>query len=422
MVLVSNKDVRILRFLRKFLYVTLLGFCACLSITILVSQIEQYVFRQQASRFLAVFQSIQLRETTWQEAQEKLRPWSADRKDSEGCNDHFCTTQVTLTESVFKFVSSRNLFVRLDDYFRWKLDLTYGNGPFATLSQFLLRAYVHLGGRPARIGGTIEIRDGIVWGKGFSFWVESYAKENTFPFSGGWDEYSLIAEARTVSRFGFYGPDWPASQLLLHPQYSIGGPSGCTGCIAGSTRFTPYAEQSDIRRFFDLNLSCLTRWIPCRTQEDVMPNAWSQHRREMSELRRSDTVPKCDSSTIQTLGRDSSRSFVAEVTKYRENLDEKGNHEAVVIIRSLEELKGEAPWVSEKSIEVSLQSEALCLTPRIQVGSKLIFFTGFDRPAKSTADLKQPWPTLPATKENLDSFMRGVQQDYRANDEPHKAN
>jgi hypothetical protein len=237
-------------------------------LAILASQIEQYMFRNKTAQVLSALQSIQLRITTWQEAQEKLRPRLNDRKDSEVCNEHACTTALTLTESVFGFLSSRNIFVRLDDYFRWKLRLTYNMGPFERLSQFLLPIYVHLGGRPARVVATLEIRDGVVWSKGFFLGVESYSKESGFPFSSYGGDYSLFVDARPVSRFRLYGDGWPEPDLLLHPDYSIGAPSGCEICVGGWVKFTPYAEPSDVSRFLDMNLSCLTRWTPCRTQED----------------------------------------------------------------------------------------------------------------------------------------------------------
>src|SRR6266478_5038974 len=54
-----------------------------------------------------------------------------------------------LDERVLGYLFKRSVFVRLDDYFRWRLKLSYDIGPFARLELVLLRAYVCVGGRPA---------------------------------------------------------------------------------------------------------------------------------------------------------------------------------------------------------------------------------------------------------------------------------
>jgi hypothetical protein len=85
----------------------------------------------------------------------------------------------------------------------------------------LLRAYVRLGGHPARVTANVGMRDGVVWSKGFHVWVETYG--HPVGWSGNWhSEFTLIASAYSVSRFdrGFGGLIVP--QLILHPYYLIG--------------------------------------------------------------------------------------------------------------------------------------------------------------------------------------------------------
>jgi len=68
-------------------------------------------------------------------------------------------------------------FRSLGRLFSLAMKLSYDIGPFARLELVLLRAYVCVGGRPARIVAIVGMRDGIVWSKGFSVFIETYAHE-----------------------------------------------------------------------------------------------------------------------------------------------------------------------------------------------------------------------------------------------------
>jgi hypothetical protein len=52
-------------------------------------------------------------------------------------------------------------------------------------------------------------------------------------------------------------------------------------------KFTPAAVPADVRRLSQINFSCLTRQHPCRTREEIMPNATSGMSREMQPSRAS---------------------------------------------------------------------------------------------------------------------------------------
>jgi len=148
-----------------------------LSLALIVSQVEQHLFRRRGELLLAEIQSLELRKTPWHEAQSQFRRWGRDSKLDDQCNEHKCSLKITLDERVLGYLFKRNVFVRLDDYFRWRLKLSYDIGPFARLELVLLRAYVCVGGRPARIVAIVGMRDGIVWSKGFSVFIETYAHE-----------------------------------------------------------------------------------------------------------------------------------------------------------------------------------------------------------------------------------------------------
>ena len=64
---------------------------------------------------------------------------------------------------------------------------------------------------------------------------------------------------------------------LLHPEYWVGSPGACTGCIKFETGYTPLAGREKIRELTDFNFSCITRILPCNTEAEIMPTAWNQY-------------------------------------------------------------------------------------------------------------------------------------------------
>jgi hypothetical protein len=183
---------------------------------------------------------------------------------------------ITLTEPAWLY-NPTPIFVRLDDYLRWRLRLSYGQGPFARMAQqFLLPGYMLMGGRPAKIIANVGMRDGVVWSKGFFVGIETYWHNIPKTDSARWFEYTLAADIHTVPWFD-HSRTLDGDQLTRHPNYLISRPGGCEGCIEGYVYFTPSADPVDIHRLMQLDLSCLTRIHPCVDQSDIMPSAWRQY-------------------------------------------------------------------------------------------------------------------------------------------------
>lgn len=295
------------------------------------------------------------------------------------------------------------LFVKLDDYFRWRLKLSYDIRPFARTEFWLLRLYTRAGGRPARVIANIGMRDGTVWSKGISVRVEAF-------------EFSLFAAVNGVPRFNYYGDHWVASQLLLHRNYVIGRPGGCEVCAEGWVKFTPYAAPEDVYRLMQLDLSCLTKWHACVTQIDIMPAAWAQYVAERSQTNQSAEKLTCSPAIIEILGRDSANIATAEVVRYHENFYSKGYDKIVATVRVIDRLKGMAAWNVGKTRDVTLLSGTLCADDKVRVGSRLILYGGWDRSNEVQFDPQKPWPVIPMNDTNLNLLRRGIYQDYSATD------
>lgn len=397
--------------LRKFALTLMLSPCAFLLLFILANQIEQRIFRRHAELLLSKFQTLELRRTTWQEAQFLFQRWRANLDFDETCLPQICAFQITMNEPLASFVSERNLFVKLDDYFRWRLRLSYSIGPFQRLEFWLFRIYLRVGGRPSQIRVRVGMRNNVIWTKGIWVSVETYSRFLDM------SEYALIAEISSGPRFGHYGDSRLLSQLMSHPNYAIGSPDGCEICLMGWVRFTPYASPEDVHRLAQLDFSCLTRWHPCTTQSDIMPIAWEQYTAELSTASRPPETIACSPLVIEILGRDSANIATAEVVRYRENFYSEGYDKIVAGVRVIECMKGMTAWKSGQIRDVTLLSGTTCAPESVRVGSILILYGAKDRPNGQESSPKRPWPAIPVTDTNLNLIRRGIDQDYSAADE-----
>lgn len=403
------------RSLRKFLFALFLSLCALLFLTVVASKIEQHLFRRRAQLLLSQVQSLELRKTPWPDAQAQFQNWGSSREFGNSCDTHECSLTVTLNEFVFGYFIQRNLFVKLDDYFRWRLKLSYNQGPFERMEYSLLQAYVRLGGHPARVVANIGMREGVVWSKGFHVEIETYG--HPVGRSGNDRmEFALLASAYSVSRFERHFGGLIDPQLMLHPHYSIGRPSGCTVCVAGWTMFTPYAAPADIHRLMELNLSCLTRWHHCLTQSDIMPVAWAEYLAEYPAVDGSRGEVACSPSFLEILGRDSANIAMVEILNYRDTVDPQGYHSGVAKARLLQRLKGVTDWNVRATREVPIRGGNFRENLKLPIGTRLVLFRSRGDSSEEWIASWSPCPITWANEPNLSLIRRGIDQDFNASD------
>ena len=265
-----------------------------------------------------------------------------------------------------------------------------------------------MGGRPAEVEANVDVRDGVVWGKGITVRIETYAKGSAWGASdGGTEEYTLIASAHSIPRFDFFGDRESSPKLALHPEYEIGRPDGCEICVLVWAKFTPFTAPEDVMRLMSVNTACLTRWHPCLTENDIMPAAWSQYMAERSRVSGTpDRVP-CPSSVYKIVGRDSVHIGVAEVLEY---------HEGSAKVRVLDKLKGLQDWkvgeVHEVPISGGIGEQRLQLRPH----SRVVLIAGFGPLREMRVDPGYGCPVMLPEEANLTQIRDGIALDYSASD------
>src|SRR5262245_45393855 len=252
------------------------------------------------------------------------------------------------------------------------------------------------------------MRDGLVWSKSILFRIETYG--HPAYWSGDFRiEFPLLITIQSVPRFEYFDGHSISPQLYLHSNYEIGRPSGCTICVHGWVRFTPYANPADVRRLMQLDLSCLTRWRPCVSQSDVMPVAWDQHLAELSRPTGDQDHTACSPSMLEALGRDSTNIVIARIVRSHKTAEG-----LTVSARTLEQLKGHDLKVGE-TLDMRGWRSAEDSATGPQDGSLTVLFAGFRArsPWISPPDACMGTPTNETT---LNLIRRGIAQDYGAAD------
>ena len=246
--------------LRRILLRIVLSALMCLAVTVAAIHIEQRLLRTRAEHLLEDIRSLELRRSTWADAQRVFTRWGAWGHYEGSCSTPSCDYEVNL-----------------GDFF--------DHSRFISSAPWALRAFDLLGVRMSLVTAHVLVTDGLVLGKGFAVFVEVPPEDRPNDLFSGY-RYILIGKTETVSHTFNLGGS--LRQRSLHSEYTVTSPSACTSCMASIVRFTPLADPTDVRRLMDFNLACLTNHKPCREQEDIMPSAWKQHLAEGKGIEQGD--------------------------------------------------------------------------------------------------------------------------------------
>ena len=86
------------------------GYLLLLSLTLAVNEVAQLLVRRRSEQLLTVIQSLEMRKSSWAEAQTRLRPWSSNIKLDDHCDAHKCSLEITLSDLVYPYVFGANRF------------------------------------------------------------------------------------------------------------------------------------------------------------------------------------------------------------------------------------------------------------------------------------------------------------------------
>jgi hypothetical protein len=173
-------------------------------------QLQLRLLRFRSEQLLSDIKSLEMRKSTWADAQHLMRKWGEWGHYDGTCTSEYC-----------------DYTIRLGDFF-------YRHRQLMPDSPWIREQYGRIGGRIIVVTAGLLVYNGVVWGKAFFLDVAVPPdRRPDAPFRGY--GYTLMASAEGVSHFlAGYRP-----AQVSHPYYRIDTPDGCTGCLAVWARFIP---------------------------------------------------------------------------------------------------------------------------------------------------------------------------------------
>jgi hypothetical protein len=261
------------RIWRGFLWL----FCAGVAVAVLGligMRVERHILRNRAEALMADMQSITLRQTSFQQVQPIFRRWRKWGSFEGPCSSARCEFNIDL----------HDLNSRPDRYL------------YRDVTIFKLASLV--GESPTAISARIGVLDGVVWSEQIGFAIEPPGN-------------LLEGNATSVSRID---PPFASSNWQSHPEYTVQEAANLPDDVR--LEFTPFANAEEIHHLMAINFSCLTRWHPCQTKNDIMPAFLADIERWGAAPRRSEgsTCATPDPLMVELLGRDSPTVVVVGVS------------------------------------------------------------------------------------------------------------
>jgi hypothetical protein len=376
----------------------------CLSIPI-----QQRVARSRAERLLFDIRSLELRKSTWDDAQRLFKRWGAWGRYEGTCTAADCRYQIELDDPLQEaIIGNPKRHPKIANWL-WRRN-------------WLWKFYIFLGGRWFRITAHISVVQGTVWGKAYRADVTARKAGPYTSFVKYVYEPRVIGRSASVTRFLINGP-----QFLDHPEYAITAAANCKpNCVVVDTSFTPYASPADIDRLMDFNLDCLTRYQPCRKSE-ILPAAWQQYVAETQRWKeRSQQFSRCGY-PLRLRARDAENAVVALVKANRMEKDY-GAYQ-VSRMQLTERIKAARFWEENTEQDVRVPDPPFLRMSRNLPADALPgrrFILLFKRRKYAGPDGPSVWlddcGCVPATDENLADVRAGADRDFDAKLERSTAN
>lgn len=198
-------------------------------------RIERRILRGRAEALMADMQSITLRQTTFQQVQPIFARWRRWGKFVRPCSPARCEFDIRL----------HALDSRPDRYL------------YRDRAIFQLASLV--GESPAAVSARIEVLDGVVSSEQIGFAIETPG-------------HLLSGQAASSPTI-----DLPSgARATPHAEYAVWSPPNFPDMVR--LEFTPSADPSQIHRLMAIDFSCMTRWHPCQSRNQIMPAAMAASR------------------------------------------------------------------------------------------------------------------------------------------------
>jgi hypothetical protein len=295
--------------------------------------VQQRILRNRAERLIADVQRIRLYESDWHEAQGLMERWGRWGRYEGKCSPDDCVYEIKLEDGVWKWL--------------------YSVSPKTAerlLELGFLRVHSFMGGRYAGVQVQFLVQDGHIWRTSAAVAIEVpprrlFHDPEGDPEDGGY--FVMIRTRATQSLARSLSGEWilgSDEELALHPYYKAGKPGGCTNCYLAVVTYSTRTPQPEITRLTSFDLSCITRFTPCKKLEDVLPAArdWHLYDGVTPDYMQAERPEPCKA-PVWVRSRDS--SVVVVVQALGDSKEGEPDHQSLAAkVRVVEVLKGTSAW------------------------------------------------------------------------------
>ena len=218
------------------------GFLLAILALFSVVQIGQWVARHRAERLLSDIRSLHLQRSTWSDTQRIINRWGRGGRYKGTCDASNCEYYISIHDWTTEALLPLDHYPRLE----------------RLVEPILSKLAPLLGARAPQVYSRVSVRDGKVIGIEFSV-------ATVVPYTN-WD---LVSSARS-SAHPEYRVLWP--ERNPHPEYSA-----VMKHRSFFTEFNADAKDEDLEWLMEFNLSCMTRWSPCKEYRDLRASAWAHY-------------------------------------------------------------------------------------------------------------------------------------------------
>lgn len=212
----------------------------------IVAETLQHLLRSRAERLLADIRALSVTRSTWSDVQPIMAKWSRYNVSKTPCTAEACTYQVDLLQT---------------------LPIEFVGSPDPGAKNWLPRLMDHVGLRSIAVRAGFTIDHGILTTKWFGEQVTLPVRDWEAP--DGYIPYLSVASTETTQfsdRAKSHTLLYP-NRLALHVKTYI------------DVAFSPAEDVAERTELMDFNLACVTRFQPCESEGDILPEAerlWQQ--------------------------------------------------------------------------------------------------------------------------------------------------
>jgi len=359
-----------------------------LLLAIVAIHIRAEVFRWRAERLLSRVKTLRVEVTPYSAVSALRKDYFSNVVENEECTEQRCEFSINLTQ----WESLTHL--------RWKHPWTERPRFYAVL---LLR---HFGLRPTDFGVGLRVEGRILRAASIGLVPMSVIERPEYAPRGFLSNFFVTARSEGNFRRRLY-----RSSIYAHPNLMVWEPDACTGCSGAITaEFTWQANQQELDKALDFNLSCITGFRDCKSAGEYLPSAAELLFRDRKRYVSWESIP-CDGRMARILGRDSDFVDIARLTK----LGESDGDFVRADYELLKPLKGQAPQLTGIYQPKDLKTGDMSGRPS-QVGTESILFLS---QMLGRASPESHCAVMPPNPDFLKATMEGIADDRSGGLESH---